>query len=421
MGDRALAHVEKVVSTYAIEGADKIEMTQVLDFHVVTKKGEFKPGDLAVYVEIDSIMPDGLEPALQAKYDEIRKKHRKATGEDIQKLQSEMDEILTHNTRPEFEFLRQKKFRIKAIKYNSFGGIVSMGILFPLSILPVDSVITEGADFTEALGITKVVEDAEEVNKDEVKFTQKKSKLEKMLDHHFQRYALYRKIKSGVKGFERSGKWDTSWMASQTDEENVQKLFTKTKERYGDDNGWYVTSKIEGQSMSAYNHITSLYFGLSTRNDFAVCSRGRHLISDDGSRFWQTARELDLEKRLKATGLNIFCQGEHAGGRIQGNIYKLKEHHWYLFNVWDITKKRRYNFDEFFEFCHKFGFEHAPLIDSNFALPETVQDMLDYSNGTDELVPGVKVAREGVVIRRKDDTAVSFKVRSPEYIILHGK
>lgn len=421
MGDRALAHVEKVVSTYAIEGADKIEMTQVLDFHVVTKKGEFKPGDMALYVEIDSIMPDGLEPALQAKYDEIRRKHRKATGDDIPKLQAELDEILTHNSRPEFEFLRPKKFRIKAIKYNSFGGIISMGILFPLSILPENSVISEGADFTEALGITKVVEDAEEVNKDEVKFTQKKTKLEKMLDHHFQRYALYRRLKNEIKGIERTGRWDTSWMASQTDEENVQKLFTKMKERYGDDNGWYVTSKIEGQSMSAYNRISSRYFGLSSRNDFAVCSRGRHLISDDGSRFWQTARELDLEKRLKATGLNIFCQGEHAGPKIQGNIYKLPEHHLYLFNIWDISKQRRYSFEELFDFCNKFGFEHVPLVDANFALPDTVQEMLDYSNGTDELVAGVRVAREGVVIRRKDDTVVSFKVRSPEYIILHGK
>ena len=51
--------------------------------------------------------------------------------------------IVSQNTIPEFEFLRQKKFRIKALKYNfdnGFGSkIVSMGIVFSTSILPKDS------------------------------------------------------------------------------------------------------------------------------------------------------------------------------------------------------------------------------------------------------------------------------------------
>ena len=66
MGDRALAHVEKIVKVYPIEGADNIEMVQLLDFHVVVKKDEFKVGDLALYVEVDSILPDGLEIDFQA-------------------------------------------------------------------------------------------------------------------------------------------------------------------------------------------------------------------------------------------------------------------------------------------------------------------------------------------------------------------
>jgi hypothetical protein len=47
--------------------------------------------------------------------------------------------------------------------------------------------------------------------------------------------------------------------------------------------------------------------------------------------------------------------------------------------------------------------------------------MLDHSNGTDELVPGVIVKREGLVWKRRDDSKVHFKVKSPEYMILHGK
>jgi len=139
MSERALAHIEKIVKTYPIEGADNIEMVQVLDFHVVAKKGEFKIDDTVVYIEVDSILPDGLPDDLKASYDILKKELKKATGERIQEIEREMSEIISKNTRPEFEFLRQKKFRVLARKYNfdnNFGGkIISQGIIFPLEIL----------------------------------------------------------------------------------------------------------------------------------------------------------------------------------------------------------------------------------------------------------------------------------------------
>lgn len=419
MGDRALAHVERVVTSYGVEKADRVEMTQVLDFHVVAKKGEFKAGDLVVYVEVDSILPDGLDPALQAQYDVLKKAMKKATGEDLIRIQKEMEEITSKNTKPEFEFLRQKKFRIKALKYNSIG-VISQGIVFPISILPADIVPEVGMDVTQALGIVKVVEDEDEVNTEEQTVVNKKGAIEKFLDHRFMRYSIYRSIKSQVKGTDRTGKWEP-WMASKTDEENIQKLYSRMFELYGTEPVWAVTSKIEGQSMSAYNHIIPLWFGLTSRSDFAVCSRSRHLIRDDGSRFWQTARELDLEKRLKAIKLNIMLSGEHAGGKIQGNIYKLPEHHWYVFRVFDIATQKRYTHEQMLEFCHKYEFEHVPVVSSKMGMFDSVQKMLDFSNGTDELVKGVTVAREGVVWQHLHNPDVTFKIRSPEYLVLHGK
>lgn len=427
MSERALAHIEKVVTTYPIEGADKIEMTQVLDFHVVTKKGEFKTGDLVVYVEVDSILPDGLPAAEQARYDELKKLLKKATGEDIAKYEAEMAEVIAKNTRPEFEFLRAKRFRIKCQRYSAFKDKVtgepihSMGIIFPLSIIPTDITPIEGQDLTEVLGIIKVVEDAEDVATGESQVAAEKiGKVERWFDHRLKRYAWYRRVKKELKGEKISGKWE-SWMMPESDQENVQKIFTKLKERWGDDDGWYCTSKIEGQSFACYHKSTPYLFGLKNSDNFGVCTHHRHLPKDDGSQFWKTARELDLEKRLKAVGSNLMIMGEHAGGRIQGNIYKLPSHRIYLFDVWDIDEGRYYNFDEFFEFCHKYQFEHVPLVDAKFALKDTVQEMLNYSNGTDELVPGVVVKREGVVIRRRDNPLIHFKVKSPEYLALHGK
>ena len=73
---RKLASIQKIVDISPIEGADSIEVAQILGWKVVVKKGEFKIGDLVVYCEIDSILPE----------------------------------------KPEFEFLRDRKFRIRTIK-----------------------------------------------------------------------------------------------------------------------------------------------------------------------------------------------------------------------------------------------------------------------------------------------------------------
>lgn len=109
---RKLASIQRIWALEPIEGADAIEKAHVMGWHVVVKKGEFKTGDLVVYCEIDSLMPD----------------------------------------RPEFEFLRPRGMRVRTIRLR---GQVSQGICFPLSILPDGFEIDLNADCTEALGILK--------------------------------------------------------------------------------------------------------------------------------------------------------------------------------------------------------------------------------------------------------------------------
>lgn len=55
---RKLASVQRVLEVLPIDGADNIELVTVLGWQCVVKKGEFKPGDLGVYFEIDSVVPD---------------------------------------------------------------------------------------------------------------------------------------------------------------------------------------------------------------------------------------------------------------------------------------------------------------------------------------------------------------------------
>ena len=89
---RKLASIQKIIDLEPIEGADAIEKATVLGWQLVVKKGEYQVGDLMVYFEIDSLLPE----------------------------------------RPEFEFMKARGMRVRTIRLR---GQVSQGICFPLSIL----------------------------------------------------------------------------------------------------------------------------------------------------------------------------------------------------------------------------------------------------------------------------------------------
>jgi len=120
---RKLATIQIISDVQPIEGADRIALASVLGWKVVIKKGEFNPGDSAVYCEVDSFLP----------------------------------------VKPEFEFLRKSSykkmsdgtegFRLKTIKLR---GVISQGLLLPVSSLPgYPEVPQPGTDVTDILGIVK--------------------------------------------------------------------------------------------------------------------------------------------------------------------------------------------------------------------------------------------------------------------------
>lgn len=55
---RKLVSVQVVAEVEPIPGADRIEKIRVLGWSLVSKKGEFKVGDLCAYFEVDSFLPD---------------------------------------------------------------------------------------------------------------------------------------------------------------------------------------------------------------------------------------------------------------------------------------------------------------------------------------------------------------------------
>jgi RNA ligase (TIGR02306 family) len=116
-----------VAALAPIPGADRIEAASVLGWNVVVGKGEYAPGDLAVYFEIDSYLP-----ADDARFEFLAKSS----------LRSSPDQG------------RVRGYRIKTAKLR---GVVSQGLLMRPELFPELAAegISEGRDVTQLLNVVK--------------------------------------------------------------------------------------------------------------------------------------------------------------------------------------------------------------------------------------------------------------------------
>jgi hypothetical protein len=334
---RKLASVRRIENVTPIEGADAIEKVNVLGWQCVAKRGEFLPGALCVYVEIDSILPE----------------------------------------RPEFEFLRPRKFRIKTIKLR---GVVSQGIVFPMSILPQDDAYRMGDDVTDILGIVKY--DEYEGEEPEQKVSVGKNPL--------MRFTWYRRMFGGKK----SGKWPE--FIKHTDETRVQSMPNVLKDFSGEQ--MYVTEKVDGQSASYA--IRKIGWGIFTKYEFYVCSRKQVLTVEDNSNWWTIAKKYDIKNTLIGIFKKFECkntlvlQGEIYGNGIQGNKYGRKGLEFAVFNM--ESDGCTVAVPTIIRIIEGFGLKTVPVLDRFFFLPETIDELVEYSQQDSELS---KTLREGVVIR----------------------
>lgn len=120
--NRKLATLQRVLDVSPIENADFIEKIKIMGWNVVVKKNEFKVGDLGVYFEIDSFLP----------------------------------EI------PKYEFMRSSSFKNNLlmgtgflVKTRKLRNVISQGLFMPLTEFPeIDFTGMEvGTDLTKELNV----------------------------------------------------------------------------------------------------------------------------------------------------------------------------------------------------------------------------------------------------------------------------
>jgi hypothetical protein len=357
--ERKLASIQKITNLEKIEGADKILCASVLGWKVVVGTVDnFKIGDLIVYCECDSIMPE----------------------------------------KKEFEFLRERKFRIKTIKLR---GQVSQGICFPIAILPAKYWRPEeGLDVTDIIGVKKYDPQAAYEQKE----IERLNKINKnRLGKFFNRYKWYRNL------FNKTGRIPFPAFIKKTDEDRIQ-LFPDICEREKD-TIFEATEKIDGQSATYFilkNKKLSLIWKPFI---FGVCSRNFQLVKEDNSSYWSVFRDYKIKRDIKYFFdiLNakdfIVLQGEIIGPKIQNNKYKLDKYKFYLFNVFrDNTENNLISIMS--------GISMVPYV-KNMKLESTIQETVECAKGKSILSD---IPREGLVLRNYEKN-ISFKVINPDFLL----
>jgi RNA ligase (TIGR02306 family) len=208
-----------------------------------------------------------------------------------------------------------------------------------------------------------------------------------------------------------------------TDEERVQNLADDyEKWKLTSAHQFYVAEKLDGASATYY--FKDGVFGVCSRNlelaepeefvpGMVMCDDGVERPKQENT-FWKVARQLDLKTKLGAVGYNICLQGELIGEGIQGNPYGIKGQTVRFFSVYQIDSRTRLGIKDLEDICFMIGLQTVPILESNFLLPNTIEEMLQYAEGKSALNP--KTEREGVVVRSLDGT-ISFKAISNKFLL----
>lgn len=400
---RKLASLQKITNIRPIDGADKIELADVLGWQVVVRKGEFKVGDLVVYFEVDSWL-DSSNPAFASFEDRFTN-----WGE-------------------------KRGMRLKTIKLRKQ---LSQGLILPIASLPVVSYMLQdspdvnaevGLDLTETLGIEK---------------------WEPLFE---------RAENAGISGATAARTRPFPLFLRKTDQERVQNIGGMLSGML--DHSWEVTTKLDGSSMTvyfvgkstdAYDDILSErkkaelkkkdFFGrlfirakraLGLEKDpeflFGVCSRNVELDINADNHFSTYVRECLQEKIIKCLYSTdaIAIQGELIAPTIQENYEKVEGPEFYVFDMFDIDAQEYVLPQATRSLAAELGLDHVPVVEESLTL-RSLYDGNDAKALTDAVLayaegPGMNVGvkREGVVFKNLAVPNVSFKAISNSYLLKKG-
>lgn len=367
---RKLASVVKIASVSSIPEADRLEVIEMdgKGWRVVTSKGEFQPGDLAVYFEIDSFLPSDDE-----RYAFLRERC-------LRKFCSKGGSVL------------REGLRIKTAKLR---GVISQGLVMPIAkfpelIGPDGSPPEIGFDATAALNV----------------------------EHYDEVAEAMRPAQGGIGASDAMGSFPG--FIPKTDEERIQNLseyFTTMRGRL-----FEVTEKNDGTSITMF-----LSPSMDAENPFGVCTRNQRIKPpDEGAEPtlpWRMAYKYSVEAAIRAaneaTGAELAFQGELVGPGVNANRDFYRDWEWHVFRIWNITAGSFVPPPEARALCARVGLQYVPVIAESMDVFNQFADtdaLLAFAEG--KTVRGNE--REGLVFKSVDAPYVSFKAVSNRYLLKNG-
>lgn len=414
--ERELAYLV-IVDAITPMNADRLECAHVGGWHCVVGKEEFKPGDLAVYFEIDSQLPD-VEPFSS------------------------------------MEFLKSKNFKIKTQKIR---GEYSQGLLMPVSAFGwtiekiwdaetgTETIYVDNAKdgelyclendsrfLTKKLNVT-YAEPGDNVRKSEGidKYKLMAQRHPTIFKQKWARWLMKRNwgrklmfLFFGKKKDKKNG-WPVGKFpgVAKTDQERVENMLWVLQDK----TPYIRTQKCDGSSGTFI--LARKPFG---RFEFYVCSRNVRMMEPeqkcfyDQNYYWEVAFKYHIKEKMKDYLKNhphktfVCWQGEICGPGIQNNPHGLSETHLYLFHMTDDSG--RWDIREAKSLWTHYNMEIVPIEDIEYILPDDIEELKDSANGYYD--PSVcegktKQNREGYVYYKTTDPTFSFKNVSRNYLLNH--
>ena len=365
---RKLASVQRIKAIKPIEGADRIEIVQVLNWDCVASKGEYKVGDMVIYFEIDSLLPDI----------------------------------------PAFEFLKGSSWSQKLNKYkirtHKFRGQISQGLVIPIRQLTeiynqINKSALSSIDYDEGDDLTELLK----IEKYEPPVSN--GPLGDLIHHE--------------------------WYVPKTDEERVQVCAENVLPEYikSEQGDWYESVKLDGTSCTAGLFEDAFLIGGRNqwyKDENMYTTTVKKYITEEKLRAYHETTGMYVVFQGELCGPGIQCNrlGLKEKDWFIFNVFTSDTGKMDSYTKCDLLNM--------LNICEYFGLKTVPLIPSGAKfdfkattdIDETVENLLKYVDSIKYRTffddASANQIAEGAVFRM-NDMSYSFKVISNKFLLKGGE